>query len=572
MRVFLPATMIKKYGPIWLIMFLLTIWVVLMNNWDNPYRRPIIGDAKGYYAYLPAIFIHQDLTFSFVEQAERDYYPADGSLWKDFLVEQPNGTVVNKCFPGVSIFYLPFFLIAYFLSYLLGFPLDGYSVLFQWSIVVAHLFYYAVALLLLNKILHRNQIQAKYRLITLFVLTFGTNVFFYSVFDFSVVHIFGLFGTTLFIYWLQLWNEQLRWSILGKLIVLLALLVIMRPTNALVVLCIPLFVDLRKSWGFARVNFSWRALPYIYVLFSFLMLSIPLVLWKAQTGNWLVYSYGNEKLDFSNPHLYRFLCSVLKGWWFWTPVMLLMFLGAALHFGRKHIWLGVYFVFSVLGIAYVFSSWWIWTYGGGMGQRPMIDFYPMIAVGFAGFLQSCRRDFIGSFVFVPFLLLNMIQAFQINKYILVGGETTWADYKTHFLQLRRTAPEVNIENHWKLLASYKTANAVQLDDQKHYSDAIEIDELVHPTVFVIRLQVSGKHESSAMALVVSDAAAQYYQAEYLGNVLYSKARVLVYRFDIPNHVDAPLRVYLWNGDTDEQAQVHFMEVDVYTTASVLDAR
>jgi hypothetical protein len=88
---------------------------VVVNDWDNQYRRPIIGDAKGYYAYLPAAFIYQDFSFSFVEDVEQKYYPSDGSLGKHFLVQQANGTQVNKCFPGVSLFYLPFFLLAFFL-------------------------------------------------------------------------------------------------------------------------------------------------------------------------------------------------------------------------------------------------------------------------------------------------------------------------------------------------------------------------------------------------------------------------------------------------------------------------
>jgi hypothetical protein len=244
-----------------------------------------------------------------------------------------------------------------------------------------------------------------------------------------------------------------------------------------------------------------------------------------------------------------------------------MFVGSFIYYSRQHLLRGGYFVLCVLGIAYIFSSWWIWTYGGGLGQRPMIDFYPFITLGFAGFLQNFQRMFQLSLLFVPLMMLNLVHAFQINKYILVGGKTTWGDYKTHFLQLKRTAPEVEIDRDWKLLSQYKTLRPAQLDGQKHYSDALEISEIVNQTSLVVRLQVKGKHESSALALVVSDTQGQYYFAQYLGNVLYSQARVLAYRFDLPQNIQAPLRVYLWNSDTDEKAQLDFMEVDVYSTRS-----
>ena len=173
---------------------MLTACVVVLNDWDNPYKRPISGDAKGYYAYLPAVIIYQDLEFKFVDEIEQKYYPKDGSLKKDFLIEQPNGTFVNKCFPGVSIFYLPFFLFAYLFSYFVGYPIDGYSQLFQMSLIVSHLFYYMLSLFLMNKILIRNQVGLFNRFLTLFLLTFGTNIFFYTTLDFSVVHVFGFFG------------------------------------------------------------------------------------------------------------------------------------------------------------------------------------------------------------------------------------------------------------------------------------------------------------------------------------------------------------------------------------------
>ena len=42
---------------------------------------------------------------------------------------------------GLALLLLPFFLIAHLLSYFLSYPMDGYSLLYQYAISIAALFY-----------------------------------------------------------------------------------------------------------------------------------------------------------------------------------------------------------------------------------------------------------------------------------------------------------------------------------------------------------------------------------------------------------------------------------------------
>src|SRR5690606_37835919 len=92
------------------------------------YERPIAGDAQAYYAYLPALFIYQDFSYDFVEEVNEKYYPSE--LQKTFLKDVGTG-VVNKTFPGVSILYLPFFIIAHGIALIFGLPGDCYSNTYQ---------------------------------------------------------------------------------------------------------------------------------------------------------------------------------------------------------------------------------------------------------------------------------------------------------------------------------------------------------------------------------------------------------------------------------------------------------
>ena len=51
---------------------ILLIWISSNLNWgkDN-WKGMLEADAKGYYAYLPATFIYQDLNFGFFDERAR---------------------------------------------------------------------------------------------------------------------------------------------------------------------------------------------------------------------------------------------------------------------------------------------------------------------------------------------------------------------------------------------------------------------------------------------------------------------------------------------------------------------
>ena len=100
------------------------------KDFSSPYEKPIVGDSKAYYAYLPAVFIYQDSQYGFIDDYEAKYYA--NNQRKDFLNITENGKKVNKTFPGAAILYLPFFLIAHGLALFFGAEADGYSLLYQY--------------------------------------------------------------------------------------------------------------------------------------------------------------------------------------------------------------------------------------------------------------------------------------------------------------------------------------------------------------------------------------------------------------------------------------------------------
>ena len=65
------------------------------------------------------------------------------------------------------------------------------------------------------------------------------------------------------------------------------------------------------------------------------------MLWKWQTGSWVVYSYKDEGFDFMHPHFWEFLFSFQKGWLLWSPIIGIAFFFAALFHFRQAIQQGI---------------------------------------------------------------------------------------------------------------------------------------------------------------------------------------------------------------------------------------
>src|SRR3954463_5724293 len=92
---------------------------------DDAYKKIIRGDGKGFYMYLPAIFITQDLG-----QQEPD---------NRFIFKTEGGSI-NKYFAGTAVCMAPFFAAGYAADFSGDAP-DGYSEPFQKALSIAALFY-----------------------------------------------------------------------------------------------------------------------------------------------------------------------------------------------------------------------------------------------------------------------------------------------------------------------------------------------------------------------------------------------------------------------------------------------
>ena len=146
--------------------FLITVRICDFNgtNWQTI----IYSDGKGYYEYLQAAFInhnldHQDSTLGFIRITKQ-------------------GPAI-KFFVGPAIAYAPFFTVAYVQARFRDQAIDGYSIEFQRMIALAGWFYCLLGLFFTAKLLRIFNIHDGVVALTLLVITYGTNLFYYAVLE-----------------------------------------------------------------------------------------------------------------------------------------------------------------------------------------------------------------------------------------------------------------------------------------------------------------------------------------------------------------------------------------------------
>ena len=513
-------------NQIHIIGFILLALFFLIRNPASKWDKTISGDGKSYYAYLTAAIIYHDLDYQFVEAYEAKYYPPDQSLFKEFR-QAFNGEVANKTFPGITILWLPFFFLAHFLSYLLGFEPDGYSLLYQYAIGIAAIFYLWLGLKWLAKLL--TSLGYKKELITpvLLLLVFGTNLFYYTIHDPSLTHVYNFTLLTGVLYFLRRFyiSSHSKWLLISTL--LFSIAIISRPTSLLIIVFFPLVIG---NWQDIR-NFFFQIFKKRQNIIGIILVSIiigvyPIIWWYIQTGHLIVYSYGKEGFDFTNPHLLQILFSYEKGWLIYSPAILLSGLGFIYLFTKNRFqFFSVVFGFTFL--AFVFSSWWIWTYGASFGQRVFVDYYTIIGlllVAGLTYIQSSKIA-LGFWMVlaISFISLNQLQTYQFKNGILPTIGATKTSYWNSYFKLKAVRPSYPMDKSFQTIQQFSTdfetkvdwitSNSVTndraysgkfsqyIDLNNPYSGALKTDIPVETDFILIRVQIYCESNSASPQLV-----------------------------------------------------------------------
>ena len=394
------------------VILLAAIWYPKWNKGGT--EATISWDVSGYYLYLPAVFIYQDVKeLEFLPEIIEQYRP---SPHPDQAFQHESGNQVMKYPLGWSILYLPFFLIAHLIALLTNYPADGFSTPYQWGIGWGSILVAFIGLWVCRKIL-LQYFSDRATALSLVLIAIGSNYLNYSAIDGALTHnyLFTLYALLIYLSIRFYESPSNRKAIWIGLVV--GLLTLTRPTELIAVI-LPL------GWGIgswadlkARLQF-WIAHGRMLLLsISALILvgSLQLIYWKYVSGDWLVYSYQEQGFSWLNPHIENVFFSYRKGWLVYTPLISFALLGFVFLWQQKRSIFWATLLFFLVN-TWIVTAWDIWWYGGSFGQRAMIQSYAVLAFPLAAFFQWLRGKRITS-IFVSVLLLAgiLLNLFQTGQ-------------------------------------------------------------------------------------------------------------------------------------------------------------
>ncbi len=401
----------------------------------GPERGVIKWDVISYYSYLPAAFIYHDLFLDFAEDPD---FINDEKFWYQ---ETETGNKVIITSMGMAYLYSPFFFLAHLLAPAFDNPRDGFHPIYQFFLVFSTLFYLAIGFFCLWKLLSRY-FPSWVITLTIIVVGVGTNLYYYGTREAAFSHAFSFSLINALLLVLSGWYDRPEWKRSLLLGFLYGLVVLVRPSNVLLLIPI-LFWEVGSSGDLRqRLRLFRNSVPlFLLMIAAFLLPWIPqFIYWHAVSGKFIYNSYSGvgSAFYFGNPHILDFLISYRKGWFLYTPVMLVAVLGfIPLYRMRRGIFypLLIYLVVTV----YVLSSWWSWWYGGSFGMRSMIDFYGVLAIPLAALIFAAKDQFLSRRIMLASALtflvfLNIFQTYQYTKGLIHYVAMTRKSYWTIFLR------------------------------------------------------------------------------------------------------------------------------------------
>lgn len=393
------------------------------------------SDGFGYYLYLPSLVLDHDLDFSnqvgrLPEEGRKPYYQ----------VSERTGLHTNQFPIGCALLWLPFFVLAQGVAWAaagLGLPVpdNGFGFVYELPVYIGSFLYGVAGLWVIDRILTRL-FTAEIARVSVFVITFTTPAAYYLWFEPNMTHGVSLFVIAVYTYaLLRVYLEGRRsagaWLLLGALVGVIALV---RPYNGLIGLtAIPVAfaVTTPQAPDRSRLRHGLSAFALLALAgaVSVVVFLPQVAVWKTLYGQYFVVPRGSgyERLKWLRPNIPGFLLSFYPFAPLLLPatVALVAWLprprrdggpaAAPAGFLRAVVPL---FLAVLLVISYIHSCQPERLEGEAFGQRGLVDWSVLFAIGVGLFLQRFPAILRWDWTEVILLGLAACNAALIALYVL----------------------------------------------------------------------------------------------------------------------------------------------------------
>ena len=387
----------------------------------NDLSSVITSDGRGYYAYLPAVFIHGNFQKS--SQQEKSAYTNE--IEQLYLYKDKNGELYNKYFPGVAVLQLPFFLIAYFISYISDLSIDGYNSTFLFFNYLGSLFYSILGLIIYFRFVKKFYLNFDNLNWVITVVCLSTPILFYTLNTTSFSHLFSFFLFGLFGLQIINLNQKITKVRLVSLGIIIGLIFLIRPTNILIITIIPFLLrDKIRFINFVKSFLNLKISLLFYVAFLSIC-SILLFIWKWESGSWIVWSYSGEGFNFFNPKIIECLFSFRAGLFLQTPIIILAVLGIFLIKNNYQL-ISWFLYFSI--VVWVLSAWWCWDYESSFSNRAYTEHMFFLTLPIYHFFNFISNQKIRIGILAIFGVISIIRYVERTTNFMADQHFTYKNY------------------------------------------------------------------------------------------------------------------------------------------------
>ena len=404
-----------------------------------------IGDSSFYYMHVVSAFVNQDVgdydrTITTLQEVQPGTPDPRDDIYGIRLTEK--GRRYIKYTVGVPLLETPFFLIAHlYASASPKYEANGWSAPYMLVVGSAIIVYVLIGFYFLIGVL-RRYFDERTVWLTCLALAIATNLFYHT--NYVVMS----HGFLFFLHaWLlrataRFWDGPTGWRAagLGAVVGLIALTRVPEAVAALV----PVLWGVHDGKTLrARISFvrgHWWMAPVALVAFV-AVFSLQMAYWYYVSGQLLFDPYQGEGFDFLKPRVWQAFFKFDNGWLIYTPIMAFALAGLfLLRRYRRGLLLAI--AAFVLPHVWVHYSYYVYSYFPGLGQRPMVDTYPYLALPlaacFAVLLSKPRWRWVPVAAIGVFGALNLFQTWQSAQGIIWTERHNKAFYLESFGRLRPT--------------------------------------------------------------------------------------------------------------------------------------
>lgn len=551
-------------NPLYWFVFILAFLTIRNNSEDGHLHKVIRSDGRGYYAYLPAIFIYNDPTFENSKAAEASY-ESEG-FNPEYLFKTESGSTYNKYSPGIAVLQSPFFGMACFISWLADYPVDGYSPPFEWAFLVGSLFYSLLGLFLFVRLLD-SFFPDQHKRVRWIIpgIYAGTTLLMYSTNSLGFTHHYSFTLFTAF----SLLILKTRESFSAKNVlltgVILGLIFLVRPTNILILLSIPFLLKSKENTlSFFKSLFSSLHLLLIGTIGFTIVTFLLLATWKWESGQWILWSYSGEGFNFLRPAFWENILSFRIGLFIHSPLLICSIIGSLILYRRNKfqaIWWWIYFLMN----AWVISSWWCWDYESTFGNRPFTEHLVILILPFFLLMENWRTlsiaiisilSFVGIIRYETYFTGYMNdQRFTAKNYI--PSLAFWKETNFNRWQFQQSTPPFGQQSNNSILAEQKPTFKFDAETEFGLTGAIGIPNSIgnQRIYYTISLEKQSKEPLDEVFAVIHATSYDKKKNHYVAIPLYNDRLDGIESWEevtfsglIPNNQKQfdEVAIYIWN--------------------------